>query len=455
MKAIHLFFLTLFTCLAFINPVDARGVQDSIRPLKIGDKMPDVLFEHMLNYPGGKAKLSDFKGKIVVLDFWNIMCEPCIANFPKMETLQKEFNSKIQVLLVNTFNKVEFLERIGFPAKSKSSIIRNVKLPYVLGSEELKRYFPHTNEPYHVWIDTKGFIRALTSHVFFTRRNITRVLSGENFAFPFERNVEDVITPYQSILDLKDDNILQNTLFTSVITKNLFLPRLYGDILDSLTGETLGMRIYGTIEEIFIKLFLNYDNKTILRDRVLLEVKAPQTFIQPGKFDSIGEWRMDNIYCYELKLPNSLLDLDWKKREALLKRKMKDDIQFYFGVKTSFERKKIKCRVLIRKGQADLLNTSGGDRIYSKEIDGGYVFHNQPFSAVLEFLVIENAQSIVRVPLVDETGISHNKYIDIKLRNPITELEQFRNEINKYGLDIIEEERELEVFVIKDYDYSL
>lgn len=39
---------------------------------------------------GKEVKLSDYKGKIVVLDLWATWCVPCIASFPAMQVMVKK-----------------------------------------------------------------------------------------------------------------------------------------------------------------------------------------------------------------------------------------------------------------------------------------------------------------------------------------------------------------------------
>lgn len=49
---------------------------------------------------GGKpGKLSDFRGKVVVLNFWATWCPPCIEETPALEKLQQHIESRGGVVL--------------------------------------------------------------------------------------------------------------------------------------------------------------------------------------------------------------------------------------------------------------------------------------------------------------------------------------------------------------------
>jgi thiol-disulfide isomerase/thioredoxin len=52
---------------------------------------------------GKKVQLSDFKGKVVVLDFWATWCGPCRASFPYMQKMVQKYKGKpVAFLFINT-----------------------------------------------------------------------------------------------------------------------------------------------------------------------------------------------------------------------------------------------------------------------------------------------------------------------------------------------------------------
>jgi thiol-disulfide isomerase/thioredoxin len=50
---------------------------------------------------GSAIELSDFHGKLVVLNLWATWCEPCLREMPSLDRLQSHFGERIAVLAVS------------------------------------------------------------------------------------------------------------------------------------------------------------------------------------------------------------------------------------------------------------------------------------------------------------------------------------------------------------------
>jgi len=62
----------------------------------------------LVNLQGETVKLSNYKGKIVVLDFWATWCGPCRAAFPNMQKLVKKYaNDPVEFFFINTSERGE------------------------------------------------------------------------------------------------------------------------------------------------------------------------------------------------------------------------------------------------------------------------------------------------------------------------------------------------------------
>ncbi len=88
---------------------------EALALLSVGDPAPDW----KLTDPTGKVySLSDYRGRVVVLDFWATWCGPCIRAMPGLQNLHERYGSRgVAVFGVNTWeesNPVEFMKRSGY-----------------------------------------------------------------------------------------------------------------------------------------------------------------------------------------------------------------------------------------------------------------------------------------------------------------------------------------------------
>lgn len=92
-----------------IKPLQGAHEVPAFNPVPVGSEAPD--FE-ATTPSGKKVKLSDFRGKVVLLDFWATWCGPCQASMPGLESIYQQIKNKgVIVLSLNTWDeKPAFLD---------------------------------------------------------------------------------------------------------------------------------------------------------------------------------------------------------------------------------------------------------------------------------------------------------------------------------------------------------
>ena len=70
---------------------------------EVGNSAPELKLETITE--AKPVKLSDYAGKVVVLDFWATWCGPCMEALPKLAKIQGEYGDKIQILAISSEEK--------------------------------------------------------------------------------------------------------------------------------------------------------------------------------------------------------------------------------------------------------------------------------------------------------------------------------------------------------------
>ena len=81
------FMLAAILSVLFVTVLMLWGGRDELRKVKPGYPAPDFIFRD-LNHK--EVSLSDYKGKVVLLNLWSITCPPCIEEVPQIESLYQQ-----------------------------------------------------------------------------------------------------------------------------------------------------------------------------------------------------------------------------------------------------------------------------------------------------------------------------------------------------------------------------
>ncbi len=84
--------------------------------LETGTVAPNFILK---NLNGDDVQLSQFRGKVVLIDFWAVFCKPCVIVLPKIQEIHEKYNDEeLVVLAINVSedkNKIQkFIEENGY-----------------------------------------------------------------------------------------------------------------------------------------------------------------------------------------------------------------------------------------------------------------------------------------------------------------------------------------------------
>lgn len=116
-----------------------------------GQDAPD--FE--LKSPDGKTvKLSDFKGKAVMINFWASWCPPCRAEMPALQEVYKEYESQGFVVLAVNLGESDLVVR-SFAEKL------GLTFPIVIdANDRVSRMYDIVPLPTSYFVDKNGIVQG-------------------------------------------------------------------------------------------------------------------------------------------------------------------------------------------------------------------------------------------------------------------------------------------------------
>lgn len=182
MKKITIYIVMALLCLNFSALGQSQGVVEAMaKGIQVGQVVPDEFWSksHLL-WDSGELKtirLSKFKGKLLILDFWATWCSACIGKFTYLDSIQSKYSNQFELLKVG-YQKQSVIADFFVNNNPKGDHYVNRSL---YEDNYLRELFPHHSLPHYVWIGPDGKVLAITGA---DQMNESNILAAAKEAMP-------------------------------------------------------------------------------------------------------------------------------------------------------------------------------------------------------------------------------------------------------------------------------
>lgn len=143
-----------------LSPAVQSGAANTLLPIQARRPAPDLTIKDISE---NTIALSQYRGKVVLLDFWAVDCGGCVVEIPWYVEFDKNYHDKgLQVLGIDMYEESPSYIK-AFMQKSQ------MEYPVAVGNDELRNRFQAGELPKTVLIDRQG--RVAVSHVGIVNRD--------------------------------------------------------------------------------------------------------------------------------------------------------------------------------------------------------------------------------------------------------------------------------------------
>lgn len=392
--------------------------------LTVGDTVPEILIRNIINDKIKSAKLSDYKNKLLILDFGGTSCGQCVLALPGLDSLQQIFGEKIKILPVTYEN--EGVVRKFYKTNRHAKL---TTLPSVVEDTILNKTFKHYSIPFEVWI-YKGVIIALTDDKYVTKKNIDLILQGKRPDWPVVMD-HDLYDPKRGVFSQTvPDNSIRSYSILSAFKRGFHYPPLISSILDTNTRIRTNTVFNRGIEETFLAL-MNRTGKRFKRNRVVYKVDHPDRYRYQKASDPEIVWYEKNAVFYESRVCDS------GQGDAHAYHAMMNDLSRLLNIRVYVDSLNIKCLELVPAKTIEAI---------------------RPIKTHMKKHVLTGNISVDRIvpdanyfpdypPMFNETGRTDRIVFDYDSWN---DLNAYKLELKKHGIDLVEKMKRIEMVVIEE-----
>lgn len=373
----------------------------------IGSLVPNTSFMVYQNGVVEQKEFSNYKGKLLIIDFWATWCSSCIKKLPELQALQAQFKDEIQILMVSTESESKIN---AFLDRRKSVKQPNITLPMVMADEKLTALFPHQLLPHEVWIATDGKLYAITDAEEVNAVNIQKALAKQSLTAQSKVDI-DASRPLFTVPELPI-NGLQNY---SLLLKGYYPGLPSGTRYRKADGITYGIGISNfKLADLFYAVACRL-NPQLLKKQMVMPV---------------DDANLAEHFSMEFAVPINLAkDLPLQMLTAL------NQYSGYTGV---LKAEKRPCLILKKSGDTDLLLAKATK--YQNHLEGEHL--QLAKAKMISFINRLNELEGQDLVYLDESGITQAISIEVDLS---TDPNVLNKQLAPYGLQLELAERVIDL----------
>lgn len=367
-----------------------------------GETAPDFTLDTLLQSPNNAPKkLSALKGNVVIIEFWATWCVPCRSAMKNLDSIAHNLKNRPVRFLAISKENLNVVER--FTKSHEGALWIGIDKT----GEAHKRYnvdeIPHT-----VVIDKQGKLVATVESEEISEEKILALL-------------EDKKVQFKPMVYAEEFLLRESTAF-----QKLARPKAVLKLFDARGGN----------EETTGRLFIPSYSHNTLQAITILPQLVSEAYQIPTKFIKISSRNLIyDRYYLAIELPSNDKQLFRDTLKTLLKQ------QIEISIDTTLEKEKVW--VLQRKNKIEDLQFSRATLADLKHTDSSFTATKQPLKTLTKFLADKLYSKVL-----DFTGL--NAEYDINLTFDAKEPKSLGKSLLQYGLEIVESEQPINIYVVKE-----
>lgn len=409
--------------------------------IETGQTMPDIPLKLVNGDQILYGRLSDYKGKRVIFDYWDQWCSACIGAFPKAQKIQEKYGDNLVIIAITSDSFIDF-KRI----REKYRNIKNSSLLFAVEDTMLKNIVHPPSVPLYIWVDTARILDAIVPPSRFNDSTISSYMNGIYWSYNMSKDYELLKSKNRLFIEKTPTKEIGAFKYNSRIRKtpaDMLAKQGWSSVRDD--QKTIGKGFWNRpLSELYMWAFVKdgilNDKYIVSADPTLQYLMKPCVPYQQG-YDT---WELETSYDYLLLAE----DVDSHMSEVYIA--LKKDLDDKFSIDTRLVDTTVQTLQLVRiPNKAPIKSGMQDNTLTSQEINGrSFRMKSSPPRMLTEALedIINLDKRCNCISVIDKSGINYNFDIDITLKD--NSIKSINEALYPFGLAVKESTETRKVVVL-------